>query len=65
MGWIKRAADAHQCQKPTSPSGVQTGDRWKCDECVAVYEVTVNHDPRDWSAWLEWRQIANPEVRRG
>lgn len=43
MGWVKRAADTHECPLPMNlefPAGAE-GDAWACDECGAVHEVQV------------------------
>jgi|EndMetStandDraft_7_1072992.scaffolds.fasta_scaffold482911_2 hypothetical protein len=51
MGWIKRKADEHTCQKPNvQASDVASGDIWECDHCGTQWRV--HDDQRDGKYFL-------------
>ena len=68
MGWIKRQADEHQCNKPFSDYKVRVGDIWECDECYKAWIVDkVEFEDRPcggvYITWSRWYTQDHPYIK--
>lgn len=60
--WIQKKANKHRCNKPTNDSKVKAGDRWQCNTCHTIWEVTkVYYDQRDDSYSYLWKCLNKPD----
>lgn len=54
--WVYKKSRDHVCSKPSTTTGVTTGDIYRCD-CGKLWRVKrKGFDQRDNASWLEWTE---------